>query len=451
MNLTIPKLRTWHLLGIVAATAAYIAVFQYRWTVEDDGYAAIRRLRSLDASVRAKAAIDVAAIRPRELRAIAPLTEMLFDTDAGARAAAARSLLSIVGGNGVEEARVGPVKAALASVLGDPDPAARLEIVRTLSYLDAEPNVVVPTLLGFTTDQEPFRRGRAISVLSQYARRSEPALTAILAALHDDSPWVRESAVNSLLSVAIHPKVAPEPLLGRIKTALLAMSDDANQPVRLAAINKLRWIDGITKTYDPRILRFLGDPDSEVRKSACSYVATRRHPSKRATEFVPALERTLNDPDSAVRQVSAYALSRLGLDAEPALPSLRALANDPDQDVRKSAAEAIASIEKAAETFRTHTLPEAIAELSYADPITRSLAAGRLEDFGPMASPAIPALTRCLDDREPEVRQAAAGTLGQLGPEAAVALPTLDKLAETDPDDKVRRAATLTRAILRRP
>jgi hypothetical protein len=45
MRLTIPKLRTWHLLGIVAASAMFFSVMQFRWSVEDPGYALIRRLR----------------------------------------------------------------------------------------------------------------------------------------------------------------------------------------------------------------------------------------------------------------------------------------------------------------------------------------------------------------------------------------------------------------------
>jgi hypothetical protein len=54
MRLTIPKLRTWHLLGIVAASAMFFSVMQFRWSVEDPGYALIRRLRSLDAAERAE-------------------------------------------------------------------------------------------------------------------------------------------------------------------------------------------------------------------------------------------------------------------------------------------------------------------------------------------------------------------------------------------------------------
>src|ERR1700677_4325767 len=98
MRLTIPKLRTWHLLGIVAASAAFFSVMQFRWSVEDPAYALIRRLRSLDPGERANANDQLGGIRPRARRAIGPLTEALFDGDARVRAGAARSLSWIVQG-----------------------------------------------------------------------------------------------------------------------------------------------------------------------------------------------------------------------------------------------------------------------------------------------------------------------------------------------------------------
>jgi hypothetical protein len=86
MRLTIPKLRTWLLLGIVAASAMFFSLMQFQWSVEEPGYALSRRLRSLDAAERAKAAGGLGSLRPMDRRAIAPLTEMLFDSDSRVRA-----------------------------------------------------------------------------------------------------------------------------------------------------------------------------------------------------------------------------------------------------------------------------------------------------------------------------------------------------------------------------
>ena len=196
MRLTVPKLRMWHLLGIVATSAAFLAVMQFRWKVEDPGYALIRQLRSLDARERARAATGLRSLRPRERRAIAPLTEMLFDPDALARASAARALNFLV--DRKDEAEVGQVKAALGAALGDRDPVARLEIASSLCFLDPEPKVIVPTLLELARTQDSPTRVKVTLLLRHYARRSEPALAALFASLGDADPEVRMWSTESL-------------------------------------------------------------------------------------------------------------------------------------------------------------------------------------------------------------------------------------------------------------
>ena len=467
MRLTIPKLRMWHLLGLVAASAAFFSVMQFRWSVEDPGYARVRQLRSPDAAERAKAATELSWGPPHERRAIAPLTEMLFDVDARARASAARALLRIVGGarreaaaagvtiSGGEdgiESEIGTVKAAMGSALGDRDPVARRAIAHALTYLEGEPGVVVPTLLELARDGDSAARAEVVGCLGQFARESEPAREAVFAALGDADPAVRWQSVRTLAYPMAYrprkPNLAPEPLLGRIKAALIEATYDDNPGIRAEAVRALGGLAGQMKVEIPRVIEALGDEDARVRLYAATSLGWR--PGKRSPALVPALGRALTDPGEQVRRESARTLGWLGLDAEAALPMLRASANDPEKEVREQVAEAIAALEKAALTFRSETLPGAIAELDNADPIVRALAASRLEGFGPRASEAVPALARCLADREVDVRRAAAGALGQLGPRAVVAVPTLASLAESDVDERVRRAATLSRSILLR-
>ena len=444
MRLTIPKLRTWHLMGIVAASAALFSVMQFRWSVEDPGYALIRRLRSLDAVERAKAAEGLGSLRPRDRRAIAPLIEMLFDPDSRARASAARALTYIVR---QDDAEAGTVKAALTSALVDRDPAARRAIAVSLAHFEPEPGVVVPALLDFVKDANPEARGEVIECLGFSARRDEAARAAVFAALGDPAYKVRWRAVNALSWCAMVPKLAPQPLVETIMSALMGAADDESAFVRAAAVWTLGRIAGQTKIEIPRVIEALGDPDAEVRHAAACFLGW-RGPGMRSSMRVPALGRALADPDARVREWSARSLGFLRLDAEAALPALRALANDPERGVREQAAQAISAIEKSALTFHSTTLPQAIAELDNADPITRALAAGLIEDLGSRASDAVPSLVRCLADREADVRLAAAKALGQIGPRASVAIPTLANLAESDLDERVRRAATLSRSIL---
>ncbi len=444
MRLTIPKLRTWHLMGIVAASAAFFSVMEFRWSVEDPGYALIRRLRSLDAVERAKAAEGLRSLRPMDRRAIAPLTEMLFDPDSGARASAARALSYMVP---LDDPEAGTVKAALTSALVDRDPAVRRAIAVSLAHFEPEPEVVVPALLEFVKDADPEARGEIIGCMGFSARRDEAAQAAVFAALGDPAFEVRWRAVNALRRCAHVPKLAPQPLLEKIIAALMGAADDESAFVRADAVRTLARIAGKTKIEIPRVIEALGDPDADVRLAAAVSLGWRGF-SKRSPALVPALGRALADPDPQVRRCSAASLGNLGLDAEAALPALRALANDPETEVREQAAQVISTIEKSVLTFRSTTLPQAIADLDDADPITRALAANRIENLGSRASDAVPSLIRCLADREADVRLAAASALGQIGPRASGAIPTLANLAESDPDERVRRAATLSRSIL---
>ncbi len=134
----IPKLRTWHLLGIIAATAGSIAVFQFRWTTQDQDYAIIRRLRSMDAVERTKAMNDLYLLRSPERRSIAPLTEMLLDNDPGVRAAAAIPSLVVCLSDREPEVRI-----AAATALGQlgPDATVTLPTLEKLVETDPDPRV----------------------------------------------------------------------------------------------------------------------------------------------------------------------------------------------------------------------------------------------------------------------------------------------------------------------
>jgi HEAT repeat protein len=63
----------------------------------------------------------------------------------------------------------------------------------------------------------------------------------------------------------------------------------------------------------------------------------------------------------------------------------------------------------------------------------RLAAAMALDNMGPAAVDAVPALIKALRDPEGEVRQWSAKALGHIGPGAAAAVPALSRAARSDP------------------
>src|SRR6185369_11263680 len=71
----------------------------------------------------------------------------------------------------------------------------------------------------------------------------------------------------------------------------------------------------------------------------------------------------------------------------------------------------------------------------------REMAAWHIGYIGKDAAPAIPVLTKAMDDSEPLVRKAAVASLGQIGPAAKDTIPQILKVAHKDKEPATRVAA----------
>ena len=81
-----------------------------------------------------------------------------------------------------------------------------------------------------------------------------------------------------------------------------------------------------------------------------------------------------------------------------------------------------------------------VRSLAHRDASTRLAAAKKLEEYGSMAAPAVPALVMWLTDEDGRARLVAAEVLQRIGPKAVPAVPALVELL-TDEDGRVRAAA----------
>ena len=151
-----------------------------------------------------------------------------------------------------------------------------------------------------------------------------------------------------------------------------------------------------------------------------------------SAERVPELLAELGDGCESARLRAAYALKGAG---SAAVPGLTRLLRDDSQEPRRNACHALSAIGEAAVEPLIDSLQRGDAAAH-----ERAEAAEILGDIGLAARPAVPALTRRLQDESVEVRAQAAealGTVAQSEPAAAQALAT----ALGDEDDRVRRNA----------
>ena len=399
MTISRPRLRMWHLIGLVAAAAAFFAVMQYRTGVYDPASAQARRLRSLDPAARLAAVGELGKLGPEARSEIPSLLGALNDGDVRVRARAAQVLLFFRSDKPDDE-HAGYIRSALTAALRDPDPGARHAAAVALAWLRPDPKVAVPALIEAAGDPDHEVRAEAISGLGEFIE-DKAAQAAVLAAIGDDDSLVRFRAIG-----ALGWRPTPE-RLPTIRAAITPVLKDPNGLVRASAVEILCRNNLVSSPDAPELVAALTDPDPAVRSRAATFLPYR--PGSRTV--IPALARATTDPDFQVRIGAVGQLRRIGLAAEEALPALRRATEDREDSIRKEAAKAIRSIEGKAKEFRDETLPGALADLASPDPDFRRIAAETLARAGPKSARAVPALTRCLDDPDPRVRRAATAAL----------------------------------------
>jgi beta-lactamase regulating signal transducer with metallopeptidase domain len=216
------------------------------------------------------------------------------------------------------------------------------------AQIDSEINVQIGSQL----------RGRSAAArAAQNAASADPkTIEALIAALADSDPEVRETVVMTLGRMRD----------ARIVPALLPLLKDSNADVRENVVFAL------ARTGDPRaaaaVMTMTDDASADVRQQAVHLLGQSRN-----RDAVPVLLKALKDPSADVRQQAVFGLGHLR-DASAVEPLLDAL-KDSSGDVRQQAAFALGQIR---------------------DPR------------------ALPALTAALRDAVADVRQQAAFAIGQL-------------------------------------
>jgi HEAT repeat protein/beta-lactamase regulating signal transducer with metallopeptidase domain len=234
---------------------------------------------------------------------------------------------------------------------------------------------------------------------------------ALIAALKDSDPGVRQAAAESLGRIG-------DP---RAVDALNGLLNDANVEVRRAAIEALGNLEDARAI--PGLTRAAADSNPAVRREAAEALLSFDEPA--AAE---PLIKLLNDPDPRVRLIAMEGLSQRG--DKRALGPLSKLVKDPNVEVRARAVRALSR-------YRDPAAQEGlVSALKDENPEVRAAAAAGLGELELKAAPQ--GLLDATRDSSPEVRQQVAEALGQIHDPKAV--PQLKGLLE-DADSDVREAA----------
>ena len=177
---------------------------------------------------------------------------------------------------------------------------------------------------------------------------------------------------------------------------------------------------------------------------------------EQAADAVPALAALLKDPSPAVRAHAVKSLGKIGAKAKPAVPELALLISDKDETVRRMVVGALRKIHPSPQV----SVPLFVKVMEDADPAVRiramrALAASGkdavpfmiealknekaaywaalvLNQIGPEAQDAVPALIGLLDDKRPYVRREVMLALAEIGKPAAPAVPQLVKAMDNE-------------------
>jgi len=344
---------------------------------------------------------------------------------------------------------------SLVKALKDPHHDVRAAAAVSLSSIEAETADANQALIEALRDSAPLVREAAAGTLGKIGPtinvRSIPSL---IEAVRDQSPDVRIAASLALGNCEAKAEQAAPTLVN-------ALSDQV-PAVRHAAAISLTKIGADAKYATKTMIASLNSGDVRDRKISI-YALGRIKPD--AEIAVPALLSALKDKRIEIRCYAADALGQIGPEANAAIPALKAAINDPNVNVRGYAMRALGSIGQDAIPVLLRLLEgkdrnlrsQAVASLSrggknirlYADaatptliaalrhPATRYYAASALETIGQAA---IPSLIAALKSKNPATRLKAAHILGQIGDRSDEVITALIG-ALGDEDLTVRRNA----------
>jgi len=251
--------------------------------------------------------------------------------------------------------------------------------------------VAIPDLIEALGHDEERVRAWCTEALGNIGPSAQAAVPRMMVALRNDqSELVRKDSAYAV---------------GKIDTqaASLAMLTEAVQhdqapKVRGEAAEAIAKIDRKARHIDVLVEALRDDEDETVRTCAARALYLL---GPRASPVVPALTAALEDPSHRVRAVATTALSNAGPKAKSAVPTLRRLLTNPDHNVRLNVAIVLWWLEWDGEEIDpalTELLDVSRDPSRVTAPAIRIETVELLEQIGPAARGAVPALNKLLEE-----------------------------------------------------
>ncbi len=419
--------------GFVSPTAA-----AYRATVSG----LTRLLADPDPEARRSAAWALGELNEHAANAVPALLERLNDADDEVRTTTVRAIGSI--------GRVAPATAdRLAEVLrSGADPGVRgwaawacaqledhrsrlLPALRTAAIADPSAAVRLMAIEGLlehgedavrcaalladrvlSADDSQARAG-ALHVLRDLGPAASGSRTAVVDALQDDDPDVRETALEALIAQDARDSASVEAILRLLGEG----AQDEPDLDAVAALGALRAPAAV-----PRLGELLLQEDEELRREALVALARIGEPA------LPVLVAVLEAPLTARERCEVVGvIGELGPEGRSALASLRELLQAEDEEVRLNAIAAIAAVAPGASDV-TRLLVERLDDESE---LVQQVALKEIARLGAAAEAAVPALLGLL--RGGNRAMLAAHALGEIARRPAEVVPALTAALARDP------------------
>jgi HEAT repeat protein len=313
-----------------------------------------------------------------------------------------------------------PAINALVPGLSSDSELIRVAAARALGGMRPLNKALVEKLSAAVKDNSPTVRQVAVNALVAANKDAANAKNVLLESTRDDSPEVRTVAIQALPIF----DYSPEEIQGVLSRGL----SDTSPAVKASAAMILAQLPKFHRGNVDKIIALVGDENPQVRKVAVQSFA-KFDKDLISDSLVQACVVALADSDHSVRIAATETAKTLKLSQPAVLDALAANLIE-DLDLLRASLEAISGFGPKASAL----ISPVSALISHDKADVRAAAVTALAEIDTDPQQLTGRLTEALDDKEWEVRRVAGVALGKIGPPAKNAVPKLFRMLSHEED-----------------